>query len=148
MRRLAIVVLALLGAASACKSNGNGTGPSPAELTGTWDATKIEFTQVASPFTKVDVVPTGGSAVLVLVSGGGCTFTITATGGPDGVFTGTWSASSDLLSLDLAGPFFNTTWEFDMTLSNTTLTLSGADTDFTFASTPEAAKFGLVLTKQ
>lgn len=146
MRKLAIGLLTALAAAGACKNN-NGTGPSPAELTGTWEATKIEFTRVSNPSEKVDVVPEGGSATLVMASGGACTFTLTNTGGPDGTFTGTWSASADELTLDLQGPFFQTTWQFGVTLSSNTLTLTGADTEFTFDVAPEAAKFGLVLTR-
>ena len=147
MRTRAIALLVAMVAAGGCKSK-NGTGPAPAELTGTWEATKIEFTRVASPTMTVDVVPDGGSATLVLAAGGACTFVIANTDGPDGTFTGTWSASSDELTLDLAGPFFDTTWQFDMTLTTDVLTLSGADTDFTFDVAPEAAKFGLVLARQ
>lgn len=147
MRTRTIALLAALAVAGGCKSEG-GTGPSPAQLTGTWEATKIEFTRVSNPSETVDVVPTGGTATLVLANGGACTFTLVATGGPDGVFSGTWSASADELTLDVTGPFFHTTWQFDMTLSANALTLSGADTDFTFDIAPEAAKLGLELARQ
>ncbi|MGD2045201.1 MAG: hypothetical protein PVJ80_05900 [Gemmatimonadota bacterium] len=144
MRTTAIALLVALAAASGCKNN-RGTGPSPAELTGTWEASKIEFTRVSNPSETVDVVPTGGAATLLLGSGGACTFTLAGTGGPDGTFTGTWSSSGDVLTLNVTGPFFSTTWQFDTTLSTDRLTLSGADTEFTFDVAPEAAKFGLEL---
>jgi hypothetical protein len=142
-----MTLLATMIAVSACKGDG-GAGPSSAELAGTWDAAKIEFTRVSDPSQTVDAVLTGGTATLVLAGGGGCTFTLTGTGGPDGTFTGTWSASADELSLDLVGPFFSTTWQFEMTLATNTLMLTGADTEFTFDVAPEAAKFGLVLDRR
>lgn len=145
MRTRAIALLVAVVAAGGCKAKG-GTGPSPAELTGTWEATKIEFTRVSNPSETVDVVLTGGSGTLVLASGGTCTFILVTNGGPEGTFSGTWSAT-DILSLDLTG-MFHTTWQFEMTLSTDVLTLWDADTDFTFDAVPEAARFGLTLARQ
>lgn len=128
MRTMVVALLAALATLGACKNDG--TGPSAAELTGTWEATTA-----------------GGSATLVLGAGSVCTLQMTIPSNPTWNFTGTWSASVDVLSLDLTGPF-NPTWQFDMTLAGNTLTLAGADTDFAFNGSLEAAKLGFEWARQ
>jgi hypothetical protein len=129
MRTIQRIILAgaVLGGA-ACHGDG-GTGPSPASLTATWQATKAEFVNIANSSNKVDLVATGGSVVLVLTEGKTWTMTIRAPGDPDDVRNGTWSSSTDVLTLAFSGSFSGE-MQFDMSLSGNTLTLSGGHTPF------------------
>ncbi len=56
--------------------------------------------------------------------------TVSWPGQPDETTSGTWEASSDVLTLHEAG--IASTQQFNYTLSATTLTLSGADDEFDF----------------
>ncbi|GBD32291.1 hypothetical protein HRbin33_01255 [bacterium HR33] len=64
-------VAAFLGAAAilaaAC---GETTGITIADLVGTWNATKLEFTNKSNPLQKVDVVPLGARLTIVVEPSG------------------------------------------------------------------------------
>lgn len=147
MRSLRTIPLVALLAAVACGDD-DGTGPAPATLAGTWQATKVEYVLVANPNTRIDLVQLGGTATLVLESAGAFTAVSTFPGEPPFTSAGTWSASADVLTLSFISGQFGT-WQFDMTLSGNTLTLSGADADFDVDDDgqDDPAKLNLVLVR-
>lgn len=138
------IMAALLVAATAC--GGDDNGPSGDDLVGTWQASKLELVSVANPATKVELIASGGTLVLVLNEAKTFSMTQTVPGSPDEVTTGTWSASIDVLTLT----YGMGTYQFDMVLSSNTLTLTGADGsyDFNGDDTDEPAKINLTLHRQ
>jgi hypothetical protein len=142
-----VLIAALLAVVAAC-GNDDGSGPSTGELSGVWRATKVELVSVANSSVKVDLVSMGAVYTLTLGTSGTFTLAGTMPGEPADTRTGTWSASSDVLTLNFAGGSGN--WQFDMELSGTTLTLSGANGsyDFNDDDQDEEAKINLVLTRQ
>jgi hypothetical protein len=147
MRKVATVALALLASlAIGCKKN-SVTGPSTESLTGTWRATKAEYVNASNSSIKVDIVSQGATVTLVLEA---TTYTFTAsdTRVPTNIGSGSWSSSSDILTLQPAGlPF---TIIFEMSLSGDTLTLSGGGVQFDFNGTGNFvdATLNMVLTRQ
>lgn len=142
---VAVLIIAAVLVFAGCKSS---TGPEDTEsFLGTWNATKAEYTSAASSSTKVDIVAGGSTAVLVLNA---TTFTLTITdpGESPVVAGGTWSASTDVLTLTWTSGNSGTT-QFDYTLSGDTLTLNDGHVlyDFTPGS-PEEALLDLVLHRQ
>lgn len=132
----------LLGAAVSCKKDA--TGPSPASITGTWQATKVEYVSTTG-LGAFDVVAHGGSATLTLNADK--TFTYLCTLGAKTVenLAGTWDVT-DVLTLSM-GP--NNQMQFDAALKGNTLTLSGADRDYDLNNDGlgEPAKLNLTLTR-
>ena len=145
-----IALAGLVAAATfaiACGGQNSTTGPTPQGLNGTWVATKAEYTSVATASKKVDVVAQGTTVTLVL-AGSSFTLTIKDPGLAGNVTTGTWSSSTDTLTMKpttISGQ-----WQFDMALSGSTLTLTGGSVvfDFTDTGNPEEAKLNLTLTRQ
>jgi len=135
------VLAALL--AGACKSS---TGPSTDSLVGTWDATKAEYVKVSDTGTKVDVVAEGSTVSLVLTAST-FTFTVDDARAEQTTLTGTWTKSTDTLTLEPSGVSY--TIVFEMTLNGSTLTLDGGGVmfDFTSTGTFEDATLNMVLTK-
>jgi len=112
------------GAVGAC--GGDGTGPSEQTLTATWHATKAEFVSVVNPAQKVDLVAIGGSVVLTLNANNTFTMTTTTPGKPVEQVSGTWSSSTDVLTLTYG--LGNS--QFDMALNGDMLLLTGANGSF------------------
>jgi len=108
-----------------------GGGPSASELAGTWSASKAEFVSVANPATKAEIVAAGGTVQLVLEQTKAFTFTITTQGDPPWVLAGTWSTSSDVLTLTYTSGLFGES-QFDMSLSGDVLTLTRGHVGFDF----------------
>ena len=144
LKRTWLMGLATTALSLAC-GGGNGTGPSPETLTGTWQATKAEMVSQANPATKVDLVALGGQVRLVLTGSKTFTLTVSMPGDPDEITTGSWSSSVDLLTLAYASG----AWQFSMTLSGDPLTLSGADAEYDFNDDgqDEPAKINLVMVR-
>ena len=141
-----VVALTLITACGGGKSGSNPAAPSPQTLEGTWRATKAEYVSVANSSKRVDVVAQGTTVTLVL-AGSSYTFTQTDTGKAPQVQTGTWSASTDIITLRPTG----VTWslQFDMTYSGNNLTLNGASVEFDFAANGvnEQAKLNMTLVR-
>lgn len=148
MRRNMIIAGVAAACALSLACGDGGSAPSRSKFAGTWDGTKLEFTKVGSPSTKVDVIAAGGTVVVVLDEGGTYEWTLTPPGGPPETSTGTWSASADVFTIRESG----VAWEmqFDWSMSGSTLTLSGADGDFDFNGDDimEAAKVDVVLVQR
>jgi hypothetical protein len=96
-------------------------------------ASKIEFASTTSPSTKVDIVALGASGVLtvsengtwtLMVTGAACTWAFCGAN-----LGGTWSATSDELTLSLTSGFAGE-WQFGYDLAGDALTLSGAHSEF------------------
>jgi hypothetical protein len=140
------VLALLLGVALAC--NDDSAGPAASDITGTWQATQVEYVSVAQPTVSIDLIADEDySATLVLASSGSYTFTLTPPGGQPTVDTGTWELDGEVLTVAPAGTQF--TLQFDIALSGDTLRLSGADAEYDFDddTIPEDAKLNLVVTR-
>ncbi len=146
MQKATCAVLAALAILAVAGCKDSTTGPSAQGLQGSWRATKAEFTSVANPSTKVDIVAQGSTVTLVLAAS---TFTLTITdqGQSPKVTAGSWTSSMDTMTLKPSGVSFD--WTFDMNQSGNTLTLSGANVNFDFGAdgTMEEAKLNMVLTR-
>lgn len=121
----ALLIAATL-AATACSKDDNGpttpSAPTEQSLTGTWRATKMQYTNIANSAQTVEVVSQGTVTVLVLSVNGTFTFTITPPAGPPSVLSGAWNASTDVLTL------LPTQWQgnvqFELVLNGNVLTLT------------------------
>ena len=142
------------GGNSSSSSSGSGSSPTspsgtptPTGLQGTWKATKAEFVSVASSTKRVDVVAKGTTVTLAL-TGSDFVLTMTDPGHPGNVTSGTWTSSSDTMSLKPAGMTWS--WQFDMSQSGNNLTLNGASVEFDFAANGvvEQAKLYMTMVRQ
>jgi len=145
-----IVVASLIAAAilaPACDKNGSSpSAPTAQTLEGTWRATKAEFVSVASSGKRIDVVASGATVTLAF-AGNGYTFTLAQPGQAPVVQAGSWSASSDVMTLTRVGSSGNQ--QFDMTFSGNNLTLNGANALFDFnTGVFEEAKLYMSLVRQ
>ena len=147
MRIVAASLVAVAMLAPACDKNSSSpSAPTAQTLEGTWRATKAEFVSVASSSKRIDVVASGATVTLAF-AGNGYTFTLAQSGQAPVVQTGTWSASSEVMTLVRAGASGNQ--QFDMTFSGNNLTLNGANALFDFnTGTYEEAKLYMTLVRQ
>jgi hypothetical protein len=144
-KRSSSILALLLGVALACGDDA--AGPSAEELTGTWEATRLEYVSVSAPVQTVDLIADGGSATLVLAPAGTYTFTIIPDGEPQATLSGTWESGGDVLTMTVTGASFSL--QFALSLSGDTLRLSGADAEYDFDGddVAEPARLNLVLTR-
>ncbi len=145
LRWLAGCMVLLLVVGMGCGGD-DPSGPSKAEITGTWQATKVEYTTPAG-VPMVDLIALGGSASLVLNTDNSLVYTITPAGGVANVTTGTWQLSTDMMTVTPTGMLFS--WQFDVEYSTDELRMSGADVEFDYDNDDidEPAKLNLVLTR-
>ena len=123
MRVVACLILVVSVAVAACGGGGNSTtGPSPT-LAGTWNATRAEFVSASNSSLRMEVVALGTAIVVTLTTAGTYTIRTTAPGTAPETETGTWTASTDVLTLRATGQTGES--QFSMTLSGNTLVLSG-----------------------
>ena len=120
-----------------------GAGGTPPDLTGTWNATKYEFASTSTT-ARADLVAQGVSATVTFRADKTYEVVVKSPGQPDEIMAGTFSVSSDVLTLRQTGRSGDQ--QFQYTLAGNTLTLSGADADFDFDAngTTEAAKLNVV----
>ncbi len=106
------------------------TAPKPAELAGTWTATKAEYVSVANTSTRIDIVAGGGAATLVLTADGRYEYVeIPKEQSPD-TTRGGWSASADVMTFTVDGMPWAT--QFDLYFSGNTLRLTGGHSEYDF----------------
>jgi len=133
--RVLLVVAAAVAASCGGGDDGNGSGngspTSPTTqntLAGAWRATRAEFVSASNSSQRVEIVALGTTLTLTLDAAGSYTQRIVDPGQAGQTTTGTWSASSDTLTLKPTGMTWNI--QFDMTLNGSTLTLSGGHVAF------------------
>ena len=127
MRAFAVGCILVAFLLPACGGGGSSpSAPTAQTLQGTWRATKAEF---VSGSTRMDVVAQGATVTLAF-SGNSYTFTMTTSGQAPEVQTGTWSASSEVMTLVRTGSGGNQ--QFDMTFSGNNLTLNNGSAWFDF----------------
>lgn len=120
-------------AAGAIVACGGSSGPSADSLVGTWIAspahasTFVEFVDKSNPSAKVELIALGGTVTLTLKQDKTFTLTVSIPGQSPEADQGTWSSSSDVLTLTYS-PTSN--MQFDLGLSGNTLSLGGADAPF------------------
>ncbi len=130
MKAAGCVLFVVVALAAVCcdKNNGSTVTPTPTTLAGTWKATRAEFVNATNSSQRVEAVSQGVTIVLALDAGGSFTQQTTQPGHATESMTGTYSASSDVLTLKPAGVSWNI--QFDMTLGGSTLTLNGGHVQF------------------
>lgn len=145
LRWLAGPMVLLLVAGMGCGDD-NPSGPGKDEITGTWQATKVEYTTPAG-VSMVDLIALGGSASLVLNADNTLVYTVTPAGGAPEVTTGTWHLSTDMMTVTPSGMPFS--WQFDVDYTGDELRMSGADVEFDYNDDDidEPAKLNLVFTR-
>jgi hypothetical protein len=148
MHRISLLFLLLaLPIAAAC-SDDDPAGPPADELTGTWTATSLELISAADANTRVDLIDLGFTCTLMLEEDGDFVITVVdpEIGNVGG--SGHW-ISTDVLTMEFLEGQFNVTWQFDISLTGSTLRLTGADAEYDFDDdgTEDAAKINLTLVR-
>jgi hypothetical protein len=149
MRFALISLIAVATVTAACsKSSPTGPGSTPQGLVGTWNATRAEFVSSANSSLRTEVVAQRTTVVLIFASAGTYTFTMTDPGQAPNATNGTWSASTDVLTLKQTGRSGDT--KFDMTQSGNNLTLNGGHVQFDFGAdgSVEEALLNMTLVRQ
>jgi len=139
---LAVLVCAAIG----CSDDDEDTGPAPEQLTGIWNATKVEYVSVP-PASTVELIGLGGSATLTLDDDGTFEFVVTPSAEAPETTEGTWDIDGDMMSFTPQGMPFS--WQFDVTLADDSLELNGASVEYDFNGddTPEQAKLYLTFVR-
>ncbi|TFH64663.1 MAG: hypothetical protein E4G90_07640 [Gemmatimonadales bacterium] len=124
------------------------TGVEIADLTGTWNATVVEFTNPANTAVKFELINEGGSLSLVVAANGDYTLNVLFPGDPVEVQQGTIGIVGNVLTLSETGQGSPT--DFVFTLSGNTLTLTTNDVEFDFDDdgTDEPASLRIVFQRQ
>ena len=141
LRRLALVS-AVCGVAAGC--SGNSTGSNLPVVVGTWTVTKFEFVSAANSSTREDAIAQGNTATIVITA---TAFAATSQG--SNVFTGTYTETATTLVIngqDSGG--HSETLTFALTVSGSTLSLTGATTTHNFGSGEVSAYLNITATKQ
>lgn len=146
--RLAFMVYLLLLISLSCDDNG--TGPDAEELTGTWNAVKIEMTDRSNAQVVVDITDEGVTAQMTFEADGTYRLKVVRPDEPGLDVVGTWSTEGDELTVKWTVEPFTNTWQFDMLLEGDRLYLSGAHTehDFNGDGLNEPAWIGFELVKE
>jgi hypothetical protein len=144
MRKVAFIVLVTLAFLAAASCKDTSTNPTVKGPVGTWHATRAEYVSVADSSKRVNIVSQGSTVTLVLDTS---TFTLTITnpGETPKVTTGSWTFTTNTMTLAPSGTSF--TWVFDTMVSGESMSLSGAHVQFDFSGTMEEAILTLVLTR-
>lgn len=135
----------LLCAMAGC-SEDKSAGPEPEQITGVWNATKVEY--VSRPGgTAVDLIALGGTGTLTLNDNGTFRLVVTPFAEASRTTEGTWALSGDMLSLTPLGMPF--AWQFDVAFSGDSLGLGGASVEYDFNEdgTPDQATLNLLFVR-
>jgi len=123
-----LVLLAAIIAGAACGGGDGGSGPNPSTVTGTWQVTKMLFVSVANPQQSVDLIALGGTATLTLDASKTFSIAVNAPPDPPYTLTGTWSLSTDILTL--FPDWITGNIQFNIALSGQTMKLTGGHVDY------------------
>lgn len=110
----------------------NSAGPDKEELTGTWNAVKIEFTDRNNSEVVVDVVEEGVTAEMTFEEDGTYRLKVVRPEEPGLDVVGTWSTEGYELTVQWTVEPFSNTWQFDMELDGDRLFLDGAHSNHDF----------------
>ncbi len=159
MRRLALCLVVCLGSGAVLgcgSSGGSGSADAGADaginvnaFTGTWVASKHEYTNNADSNETYDVVATGGESRWTVLNGGQARIFLTVNSVED-----QWDAALLLLNGTLNTRPVETTRPrrtYDFVLDGDSLTLTDADADFDFTlsgATPVSATVVIEMTRQ
>ncbi len=127
-------------------SEDKSTGPQPEQITGVWNATRVEYVSIPAG-TAVDLVALGGTGTLTLNDNDTFRLVVAPFAEAQRTTEGTWTLSSDILSLTPQGMLFS--WQFDVAFSGDSLGLSGASVEYDFNEddTPDQATLNLLLAR-
>ena len=122
------------------------TAPKPTEITGTWTATKVEYTSKTTS-DWVEFIIAGGAGTLILGETKRYELRLTPPGGIARVNTGTWSLDGDIMTMTETGMPFSVV--FEIRLSGNVLELTGGDVEYDFDNNgiPEQADLDLEFTR-
>jgi hypothetical protein len=137
-------LLALLLCAVASCGDDEPTAPKPAELAGTWTATKDEYVSKTTS-ARIDIVAAGGSATLKLDAGGTFEFVEIPSGELPDTSRGDWSASGDVMTVHIDGQSGER--QYDLYFSGNVLRLTGAGAWYDFGTGGEETTHNLELTR-
>lgn len=139
-------VVILLAASLLPGCGKDSVGPELREITGHWNATKIEYVSKGTQ-ERADLVALGGAGSLALEPDRSFLLVIAPPGDPPDSLAGAWELETDLLRL-LPAP--GGVVAFDAVLAGDKLTLTGADAayDFDGDGTADPAKQNLELARQ
>jgi hypothetical protein len=140
--RVGLVLAGLALGAAACSDN---SAPPLDTFVGTWNATKMEFTRVANPTDKIDIIALGATFRITFAADSTWQAIMTVPETAPDTTAGTWTASIDVLTLAETGVSGN--MQFTYVLSGNTISLSGANVNFDFGSGDEPATLSLTATK-
>jgi hypothetical protein len=142
MRHLTLAAVAALALASVnC-----GDSVAPADLVGTWNATKLEFTNLANASESVDIVALEGAFTITITANGTWQATLTLPGEDPQVGGGTFDLSgSDLVLYETGDPVGT---DYSVSLSGNTLTITSTDLTFDFGNGEVAARLDGILVRQ
>lgn len=137
---LAALLLAML---PACKSKP--TAPSPAQLAGSWTATKAEYVSKTTP-SRIDLVAAGGVVTLRIEEAGTYVYVEIPSGSSPDTTRGHWHASGDVMELTPEGSPWSAM--FDLAFSGNSLRLTGGDMLHDFGNGgPEESDLNLAFTR-
>jgi hypothetical protein len=106
-------------------------GPKPTEITGLWNATKVEYVRKADPPLRVNLIAPDTTATCAINSDKTYVFIVRRAGQVPDTTRGTWRLDGDQFMVTLsATPLI--TWAWDAGLTSNTLTLTGADMWYDF----------------
>ena len=142
MRHLALTTVAAL----ALVSVNCGDSVAPADLVGTWSATKLQFTNQANSSETIDIVAEGGSFTISILANGTWQATLAIPDMSPQVGGGTYDVSgTDLVLFETGDPVGT---DYSISLSGNTLTITSTDLTWDFGSGDVAARLDGTLVRQ
>ena len=132
---------AALAVAAGCSDT---TGITTADVVGSWNASVIEFTNIANTAQQVELVAAGATLTLVLDAAGTFALTVTPPGGPTDTENGTWLVDDgDLVMMGTVDP---DPIRYSAARSGDTLTVITNQAEYDFNGTgDEPARLRMVL---
>lgn len=119
-----------------------------ADLVGTWNATVVEFTNLANTAEKYELIGDGGSLTIVVEANEDYTLSILFPGEPVDVQEGTIAVVGDVLTLSESGQGSPLDFIFDLSGNTLTMTTNDVDFDFDDQGGDEPASLRMVLHRQ
>ncbi|HVP37715.1 MAG TPA: lipocalin family protein [Candidatus Saccharimonadales bacterium] len=139
--------LCLVAAAGVSCGGSEATAPKQTQITGSWNATKVEYVSTGGLGT-VDLIAGGATATMVLGADNSFTYACTPAGGGTPTTThGTYVLTRDVIQVTPTGSAWSWTWS--VVLSNNSLRLTGASAEYDFNTdgVGEPATWNLTFTR-